>query len=103
MYNNIAMFMGINACRNINPNLIKNPQYNLHLMSRALHYHSPPYDGSRPDYTNDHETFLRNNKPLEMCLGSGSLTSKPGPCVRAPMGVESYTMNRGGKCQGNVT
>ena len=39
----------------------------------------------------------------EMCLGNGSLPSKPDPCDRALTGVGSHTMNRGGKGQGNVT
>ena len=45
---------GINADQNINASPIKNPMDNLHLISKALHHYSPPYESSRPDYTNDH-------------------------------------------------
>ena len=37
---------------------------------------------------------------LEMCLGSGSLPSKLGLCIRAPMGVGFHTINNGRKGSG---
>ena len=39
----------------------------------------------------------------EPYLGSGSLPSKLGLCDKAPTGVGSHTMCKGGKGQGNVT
>ena len=38
-----------------------------------------------------------------MCLCSGSLPSKLGTCVKAPIGVGFHTMNTGRKGQGDVT
>ena len=91
---------GIYVDQNINASPLKNPTDNLHLMSRALHHYSPLYESSRPDYTNDHKMFLQNNNTLEMCLGSGSLPSKPDLCDRAPTGVGSHTMSNGRKGSG---
>ena len=88
---------GINANRNTNASRIYIPTNNRLLTARALYRYSPQYESSRPNYTKDHETFLRNNKPLEMCLGNGPLPSQPSPCVTALTGVGSHTMKRGRK------
>ena len=35
-------------------------------MSGALHHYSPPYESSRPDYTNNHKTFQKIINPRDV-------------------------------------
>ena len=78
-----------------------NMKSEIHYLNTQLHIITPPH---MRVIVPEHRTrsAIPNNTP-ETCLGSGSLPSKPDPCDRAPMGVGSYTINRGGKGQGNIT
>ena len=85
-----------------NINMKSSISHNLHFYNTRLHIITP--HNMRVIVPKHQTRFAIPNIIIpEMCFSSGSLTSKPDPCDRAPMGVGSHTMNRGKKGRGNVT